>query len=266
MAAAASGTFFDFFYQLYAYREYLRQSVKRDLTTKYKRSALGYLWTMLHPLGMMLVLTVVLSHIVKLQMRDFAVFFLSGLIAWNYFNSTVMMSLHSIRSNARLFGQIAVPRYIFIISIAASNLFNYFVALAPLCLVTLFVGRDLHASALLWPLMVLPLVFVTVGVALVLAVSNVFFEDTYHLVEVGMNALYFLLPVLYGRDLLPPWLVKWLVLNPLFCQIEFVRGIFYEGSLPSLPVYILNLSASGLVLMFGLWVFRRSEDKFLYFV
>ncbi len=254
----------DFFIQLYSYREYLKQSVIRDLRKKYKRSSLGYLWTMLHPLAMMLIISTVLSHIVGISFKDYAVFFLIGLLAWNYFNSTTMMSLSSVRENARLFGQVAIPKYIFIVSIAASNFFNYILALVPLLLVMLITGHPIHWTVIAFPIVVLPLLLITIGVALILAVSNVFFEDTLHLSEVALQALYFLSPVLYGREKLPPELVKWLSFNPLFGQIEFLRGIFFDGVLPDAWLFTGNLCASMLVLIVGLWIFHRAEDRFLY--
>ncbi|NMC63356.1 MAG: ABC transporter permease [SAR324 cluster bacterium] len=258
--------FIDFFYQIYTYREFLKQSVLRDLRTKYKRSALGYLWTMLHPLGMMAVLAVVFSHIMRIPIKNYAIFLFAGLLAWNYFNSTVMMSLNNIRQNARLFSQIALPKYIFIISLVVSNLVNFLLALIPLLFLMLFFKQPITWAVLSLPIMLLPFLCVVVGISLLLATSNVFFDDTLHLSEVGMQAVYFLCPVLYHRELLPPWLVKYLVLNPLFCEIEFIRGIFYEGVLPDLTMYLINLTGALFVLATGLAIFHRSESKFMYFV
>lgn len=257
---------FDFFYQIFLYREYLKQSVLRDLRTKYKRSMLGYVWTMLHPLMMMAVLATVFSHMMRMEIRDYAVFLFAALLPWNFFSSSVMMSLNSVKSKARLFEQVPIPKYIFVISIVCSNLFNLFVALVPLLLLTVVMHRPVPWTVVLFPAVFLPLCLVTVGVALTLAASNVFFDDTLHLCEVGLSAMYFLVPVLYHRGLLPASLVEWLVLNPLFGQIEFIRGIFYDGVVPDLSLYLVNLSASLLVLLVGLFIFKKSEDKFLYFV
>jgi ABC-type polysaccharide/polyol phosphate export permease len=255
-----------FFRSLWAYREYLKQSVLRDLRTKYKRSALGYAWTMLHPLAMMAILAVVFSQIMKIPAKDYAVFLLAGLLPWNYFNSTVVMSLGSVRTNARLFGQVPVPKYVFIVSIAFSNLVNLFLALIPLLAVTLVMGRGIPWTVIAYPAVLLPIFFTTLGVAMMLATSNVFFEDTRHLAEVGLQALYFLSPVLYGRAHLPEKIMQYLSFNPLFRQIEMVRGVVYEGVLPGAAGYVVVLLLSAIVLSVGLWIFERAEDKFLYFI
>ena len=252
--------------ELYSYREYLKQSVMRDLRTKYKRSVLGYVWAMLHPLAIMAILAVVFSHIMKMGIQDYAIFLFAGLLPWNYFNSTAVMSLQSIRLNARLIGQIPVPKYIFIMSVALSNLVNFLLALVPLLLLMVFSNRAISWTVLTFPIVIIPVLLVTMGVSLILATSNVFFDDTMHLAEVALQALYFLSPVLYYRELLPANLVRYLEFNPLFCQVEFVRLIFYEGKLPPFEPFAMNALGSLLILLLGLFVFKRNEEKFLYFI
>jgi len=254
------------FKEAYAYREFLKQSVMRDLRNKYKRSVLGYFWTMAHPLAMMVILATVFSHVMKVPTKDFAVFLFCGLLPWNYFSSTIMMSMSSIRQNAKLFGQVAVPKYIFILSLCSSNLFNLLVALVPLGILSICIGRGIPLSAISFPIFLIPLIFLTVGLSLIVATSAVFFDDTLHLTEVALQGLYFMCPILYYRELLPNEIVRWLALNPLFTQIEMLRGVLYQGQFPSLAVATYSFGASLLVLLIGLGIFRRAEDKFLYFV
>lgn len=261
-----SNHLFGFFSQIYLYREYLLQSVMRDLRLKYKRSVLGYVWTMLHPLAMMIIIAVVFASIMNMPTKDYAVFLFAGLLPWNFFQSTTMMSLGSIRANARLFGQIPVPKYIFIISIACSNLVNFTLALVPLIILTIAFGRQIPPTIAALPVVMLPFFCVVIGVALILATASVFFDDTLHLAEVAMQALYFMCPVLYHRDLLPERVVNYLALNPLFQHIEFIRAVLYNGVLPDPRDFALNSLASLLILAIGLLIFKRNEDKFLYFV
>lgn len=256
----------DFFLSLHSYREYLKQSVARDLRKRYKRSSLGYLWSMLEPLLMMIVLTIVFSKIMGTRTEDFAVFVFCGMIPWRYFNTTVQGNLGVISSNARLIGQVPVPKYIFPVSLAVSNLANFSLSLIPLILVMFFAGRDPQWTVLLLPLIMLPLFFVAVGAALIFAASNVFFDDTQHLVGVGMQALYFLCPILYARDNLPEWLINIVVLNPMFTLIESFRKLFYEGALPDLSTYLYSFGGALLFLYLGLWIFRKADNKFIYFI
>lgn len=258
--------FFDFISQTYAYREYLKQSVMRDLRTRYKRSFLGYLWTMLHPLAMMTILAVVFSHIMRIPIKDYAVFLFAGLLPWNYFQTTTLMALGTMKNNARIYSQIAVPKYIFILSLTFSNLINFILALVPLLVIMLAVGRSIPLTVLAFPVVLLPLFCIVVGLGLTLSTLNVFFDDTAHLTDVALQALYFLSPILYQRTMVPAGLVQYLILNPLFCQIEFMRGLFYDGVLPDPATFLVNFAGSVLILAFGLMIFRKNEDKFLYFV
>ena len=252
--------------QTYDYREYLIQSVARDLKNKYKRSIIGYLWTMAHPLAMMVVLTVVFSQLMRVPAKDYAIFLFSGLLAWNLFQSSALMSLHSIRQNARLFGQIPVPKYIFVLSIAFSNLVNFIFALGPLFLIMIFAGRGVPPTVLLLPVVLLPFMCVVIGVSLILATANVFFEDTSHLAEVFLSVLYFLTPILYEPKVLPERVREVLEWTPLFQLINFFRDIFFYGTIPPLDQFCLVSAVSLLILLFGLFLFERNERKFLYFI
>ncbi len=256
----------DFFRQIFFYREYLLQSVQRDLKNKYKRSFFGYLWTMVHPLLMMGILAVVFSQIVRIDIRHYAVFLFAGLLPWNFFNSTAMMALSSIRANARLFSHVPLPKYIFIVSIACSNLVNLFLAVIPLIVIMLLLHHSVSWAVLAAPLVLLPVIMVTLGISLILAAANVFFDDTLHLTEVAMSALYFLCPVIYHRELLPAWLLNYVALNPLFSQIEAFRALFYDGMFPDPYWYSINLAASLCILGIGLALFQKLEKRFLYYI
>lgn len=254
------------FQDMYAYREYLKQSVARDLRKQYKRSYLGYFWSMLNPLMMMIILAVVFSSIMRQNIEDYAVFLFTGMITFAYFGGTNNQSLGTIRANARIIDQVPVPKYIFPLSIAFSNMATFLFSLVPLVLVMLFLGREIPVTILAMPIVIVPLFIATVGTSLMLASANVFFEDTAHLTEVVLRGLYFLTPILYSRDQLPEWLMDYIIFNPMFCLVEFMRDIVYYGKLPELSIYLTHFAGCIFLLVFGLYVFRRSESKFIYFL
>jgi ABC-type polysaccharide/polyol phosphate export permease len=258
--------FKDFFYYSYYYREYLKQSVARDLRKKYKRSYLGYLWSMLNPLLMMIILAIVFSNIMRGHIENYAVFLFCGMIPWAYFDGTVQACLGTIRQHAKIIDQIAVPKFIFPLSTAIYDIVTFLLSLLTLIIVIIVTGHKIHLSALALVIVFIPLFFFTVGVSLILAASNVFYEDTQHLTSVLLRAVYFLCPILYDRSMLPEWLVKWVVINPMFGIIEAMRNIFYYGVLPNQTTYFLNLTGSIFILALGLWVFKKADDKFIYFV
>lgn len=256
----------DYFGSLFRYREYLKQAVARDLRKQYKRSFLGYLWSMLHPLLMMTILAVVFSNIMRTTVKDYAVFLFCGMLPWGCFDSTIQGCLGTIRANARIIDQVAVPKFIFPSAIAVYGIVNFLLSLIPLAIVMLVLGHPFHATILLFVVVLPPLFLMSMGVSLIVAVANVFFDDTQHLITVLLRALYFLSPILYSREMLPQWLIPWVVLNPMFGIIETMRGVFYYGTMPDWTTYALNCAGTMLVLLVGLWLFRKADDKFVYFI
>ena len=253
-----------FFNDIFEYREYFRQSIARDLRRRYKRSFLGYVWSMLNPLLMMIILAVVFSNIMKQNIKDYAIFLYSGSIAWTYFNNTILASLGTIRANANIINQVKVPLYLFPLSIAFSGLMDVVFSLAPLLLIMFFIGHEISYHAVALPIVVVPLFLVTVGVSLAVSVANVFFEDTEHLVSISLRALYFLCPILYQKEMLPGWLVKWVVLNPMFGIIEFFQDIFFSNRFPNISSFFYIFFSSLLVFFLGLLFFSKFQKKLIY--
>ena len=256
----------NFFKTIYFFREYLKQSVARDLRKRYKRSFLGYLWSMLNPLFMMLILAIVFSNIMRVEMKDYAIYVLTGMTFWSFFNATCIGSLGSIRANAPILAQLPVPKYLFSISTAFSNLVDFFLAIVPLLFIILVLQFTLPFSILLLPVILLPIFMFTLGVAFILAVLNVFFEDTQHLTTVALQALYFLSPILYPAELLPEWVRGWIVLNPLFHLVEMMQAIFYHGQAPDWNQYAISCLVGFVTLLIGLWAFKVADKKFVYYI
>jgi ABC-2 type transport system permease protein len=240
--------------------------VARDLRKRYRRSALGYLWSMLNPLLMMAILSVVFSNLMRSTTASYPVFLFCGMLPWAYFAGTLTASLHSVKGNMQIISQLPVPKYIFMLSLAFSQLFNYVVSLVPLLAVMWFLGVDITPHMLLMPLVILPLVIATIGLSLMFSVFNVFFDDTEHLIGVLLQALYFLSPVLYGREILPHAVQPFVDLNPLFAIIEYSRDLILNHQLPPLAGYIGNLMYCSLLLIVGLFIFKKADDKFIYYV
>jgi ABC-type polysaccharide/polyol phosphate export permease len=251
---------------LFQYREYLKQSVARDLRKAYKRSLLGYLWSMLNPLFMMLILTIVFSKIMRVQVEHYSVFLFAGMLPWQYFSQTVVGGLDSVRANRRIIEHLPIPKYVFILTLAFSNLANFSLSLVPLLGVMLFVGKSFSLSMLALPFIVLPLMLISVGAALFFATMNVFFQDTRHLVGVFLQALYYLTPIIYGLQHVPPSLAKWMRFNPMCYVVELMRKAFYYGEVPSMASFSVAFGISLLILIIGLGVFRKAESRFMYFI
>ncbi len=269
---------------LWAYRELIRNLVLRDLRVRYKGSALGYLWTQLAPLLLMLVFWFVFSTLFQSPIAMFAVFLIAGLLPWNYCSEAVIGGTRSVIDNANLIKKVFFPREVLPLVCVFSSMVNYLLSLPMMFLVMIVVqmvyaplGGRLNFS---WTIAYLPvLLFIQTlflaGVALFLSTVAVFFRDTVHLIGILMQFWFFLTPVFYSLDfvnLSDPVvrLIRWL--NPMASLIEFYREILYGNpvgvgqiptpSLPALDSVARVLVTSLLVLALGYWFFHRHSGQF----
>ena len=211
-------------------------------------------------------LTIVFSTIFKSTRGDYAVFILIGILSFTIFQETVSYSLDAISNNISIIKQQPVPKILFIISCLLIAVFNFTLSLIPLFLVMIVTGASLSFYALYTPIIILPILFFSLGSAIIISALNVFFDDTRHLTELAVTGLYFLCPVLYPREHIPPDVIKYLELNPLFNQIDFVRDIFLNSKLPDIGSFSINLLVSVVFFFFALWFFKRNEERFIYHV
>jgi len=258
------GVLIYFFASIYQYRYYLTQSVARDLRRKYKRSSLGYLWSMLNPLLTMAVMTVVFSQLLP-RVENYSVFLFSALIGWQYFNSTVSSSTGAVLGNMRIVEQVPVPKFLFVLSNACSSIVNFLLALVPLIIVMLVVGQKIPITILLLPIVMIPIIIMTLAMSMLVAIGTVFYDDVKHLSGVLMSAWYYLTPIIYGPELLPPHVVKWLQINPLFFAVDNLRAVIYRGELPNVNFFLYSLGIGCVMLIVALIAFEKADDKFVYF-
>jgi ABC-2 type transport system permease protein len=246
------------------YSAFLWQSIKRDIHKKYQRSMLGHLWSLLNPLLMMLVLTLIFSHMLRHDIEHYSLFVLAGMLPWSFFSETVQGCLRSFTGNAGLLGQVRAPKYLFILSLAFSNVYSVLLMLIPFSLIAIGQGRSLSWTLLLIPLHLVPLFMITVAASLFLATLNVFFQDVEHLTRVAMRALYFACPVMYPPDLLPAQTRALLEYNPLFTIITSFREILYFGIPPNPITLALTWLLAVATLSVAYHFFLRLERQIPY--
>ncbi len=265
--------------ELIRYRELVENLVVRDLKVRYKHSVLGFLWSLVNPLLLMLVFTVVFTVMLpNVEIPRFPVFVLCGLLPWNFFQTSLAVAVHAITQSGHLIKKVYFPREILPISVVFSNLANFLLALPVLLALVLILGGT-FTPLLLWiPVVLAVQVCLTVGVALVLATLNVFYRDTGVILEVILQAWFFLTPVFYPVDLLPEWKavlglllpVRRLVyiFNPMASIIATYRSIIYgftNGSPPAPPAWDFfsrTALTAVLVLVAGYWFFTHYSHRF----
>lgn len=240
----------------------LRELVHRDLTVRYKRSVLGFLWTMLHPLLLMLIFTIVFSALFRFHTPHYETYFLSAYIAWNFFSQTTVNAMASIAWNGPLMKRVRVPPSVFTLSTVISGLVNAALSFVVLFAIMLVVGAPLHSSLAFLPVSIVIAALFTTGVSLALTAITIFFGDVREMVQAGLPALMYLTPIIYPISIVPEryrWLVK---LNPLTYITEIVRDPVYYGILPSPMTLTLSLMISFGALAIGWIVFRHLAPHF----
>lgn len=250
--------------ELYGSRNVLSQLVAQQLILRYRRTALGYLWTLINPLLMMSVMALVFATLFKADLKTFAIFLFSAMIPWNFFNSVVTQSGTSFINNEGLIKKIYLPKAIFPLSIAFALLIDSALSFFALFAIIVAIGGSLSWAALFIPVAYVLLFFFALGIGLVTSVATVFFRDLQHVILIAMQGLFFLTPIIYKHDALAGK-VAWLVgLNPVVPFIELFRAPLSQASLPSASVIfqatLLSLSA----MVVGLFVFLRQEKQIVF--
>lgn len=266
--------------ELWTYRELIGNLVMRDLRTRYKGSVLGYIWTQLAPLLMMLVFTFVFTVLMPSGIALFPVFLIVALLPWNFFSEALVGGTSSVINNASLIKKVFFPREILPLVSVLSSLLNYLLSLPMMFLVMavtqLVVIGSLNFS---WTFLYLPVIILLqtiflLGITMLFSTLAVFFRDMVHLVGILNLFWFFLTPVFYSLDMMArPLLariIRWL--NPMASMIDFYRDILYGravavGSVPTpgLPALDSTLRVAAttlLVLVVGYWFFRRHSGLF----
>lgn len=250
--------------ELYGSRNVLSQLVAQQLILRYRRTALGYLWTLINPLLMMSVMAVVFSTLFKADLKTFAVFLFAGMIPWNFFSSVVTQSCTSFINNEGLIKKIYLPKAIFPLSITFALLIDSLLSFLALFAIILAIGGTLSWSLLFLPISFVLLFLFAMGIGLIMSIVTVFFRDLQHVILIAMQGLFFLTPILYKHDALAGK-VAWLVgVNPVTPFITLFRAPLIEATLPSGSVLLQTVAISVSAMVIGLFVFLRQEKNIVF--
>ena len=267
--------FKNIYYNVKKYKFLLSQLVIRDFKVKYKRSVLGVLWSVLYPLLMMMVMAIVFSNMFKFSMEgvNYLVYLMSGLVIFNYFSEATNNAMGAIFGNASLINKVYIPKYIFPVAKCIFVGINFLFSLIPLFLITWFSGNVVDGTKCyiniyyLWlPFIYLCVFMFTIGIGYILATVSVFLRDMIYMWGIAITILNYFTPIFYSITILPDYLQNIFRLNPLYMYINATREILLFSTAPQ-PVYLLACFGIGFVTMIiGLAIFKRKQDKFVYYL
>jgi ABC-2 type transport system permease protein len=250
--------------EAWRYRDLVVFLVRRDITARYKRSVLGVAWTMLNPLGMMIVLSIVFSNLFKITTAGYPAYVLSGLIAWTFFSQTSSNAINVLVWGGDLLQRIYIPRSTFAISAICTGLVNLILSMVPLIAVMLVIRVPIPVTILLSPLAMILLGLFSLGFGLLISTIGIYFADVVEMYAIVLMAWMYMTPIIYPLDILPSNIQGLLQFNPLVHLIGLFRSLVYEGIVPSLEQWLLSIGIAFGTLIIGWLIFTEKSDEFAY--
>lgn len=239
----------------------LKQLVKRDLTSKYKDSFLGVIWSFINPLCIMLIFTAIFSVLFRYQIRNFPVYFLTARIVYDFFVASTKGAMTSIKRNATILKKIYVPRHMFAMGSIAYEFINFLISLVILFGVMFLTGAPFHATIIFSVIPLLLFLLMIMGVGLILAVLNTYFSDIGYLYSIFTLLLMYASALFYPMEIVPANIQMIFTLNPLYVAISCFRDTIMYGVFPDISSLLYLAFFSIMFFSTGFLLFRIHEKK-----
>jgi lipopolysaccharide transport system permease protein len=236
---------------LWVYRGFILSSVKREFQSRYRNSLLGALWPLLQPLAMILIYTLIFSQIMRARLSGvddgmaYGIFICVGILTWGLFAEVLNRSLTMFLDSASLLKKLSFPRLCLPIIVLLTALLNFAITLGLFLLVLALIGRFPGEAVLALPVLVCLQLLLALGLGLLLGMLNVFFRDIGQLFAIGLQLWFWLTPIVYPLNILPPALQPWLALNPMSGLMQAYQNLFLYDAWPNwqslLPIVLAGL-------------------------
>jgi hypothetical protein ELI_3858 len=248
------------------YRYLLEDLVAKDFKLKYRRSILGFLWSILNPLLMMLVITAVFSNMFKSDIEYFPVYYLCGYLIFNFVIEATNGALTSIVQSGYLIKKVYIPKYIFPLEKSSFALVNVLFSFVAVVIVILITGMPIKTTIFLIPIPIFLAFIFSTGLGLILASMNTFFRDMGHLYSVWTTAWMYLTPMFYPISIIPDNIKTVIYYNPLYYYVTYLRMLVIDGEIPGMEINVICICFSFLFLLIGLLIFKKNQDKFILYI
>jgi ABC-2 type transport system permease protein len=252
--------------EIIRYKELLRNLVSRDIKVRYKRSVLGFVWVMLNPLLMMLIMNMVFSSIFRISTKNYTAYLLSGIILWNLFTQSTTTALMGFIGNSNLIKKIYLPKAIFPLSMVISAMIHFVFSLVPLFFIFLITGTPLSPYIFLLPLVLLMIFIFTYGVSLILSTLTVFFHDAKYIYDVLLLAWMYMTPIFYPESIIPQKYSFFFHLNPLYYFLSIFRASLYMDVSSLLERMMFGFFYAFVAAVAGWYLYSRNKDKIVYYL
>lgn len=249
------------------YQDLVAQLVSRDLKKKYRRSFLGYLWSILNPLLVMIVMTIVFSTMFRHNIANYPVYLLSGRMLFDFFTTSTTQGMKSVTGNQALLKKTYIPKYIFTFAKVTSCMVDTVLSLGALFIVMIATRTPFHLTMLYIPVIILELYVFSLGLAFLLAELEVFFRDIEYIYHAINIAWMYMTPLFYPIEQLPTALqLSIKVFNPMYYYVAAFRDIILNGKMPG-PRLLYGCPLLALLsLAIGVAFFHKNQNKFILYL
>lgn len=242
----------------------LEEIVKKNFAAKYKDSFLGIIWSVLKPLMVMILLTIIFATLFGKDIINYPVYFLSGKCIFDFFNLSTSLSTNSLKGNKNILCRTNAPKYIFVLGSVISEFINFLITLV--ILVFVMIVTNVSFNFVFMPLSIIPvlsLVMISIGISLMLSIFCVYYTDVQHLWSIVSLLLMYASAIFYPMDIIPNPFHDYMILNPIFWVIDQFRNLVIYETIPD-PLNIINLLLISLItLVIGILIFKKFEHKII---
>ena len=246
------------------YRYLLFNLISRDLKVKYRRSVLGFLWSLLNPILMMFILNAVFSRIFRSGIENFPLYLITGQLIFGFFSEATNGSLYSIVDSASLMKKVYIPKYIFPLEKTLFAFVNMLFSMLAVIVMLLIFKIPFNPTMFLAPIPMILLLMFSTGFGVILSTICVFFRDIRHLYSVLIMAWMYMTPIFYPVEALSEsFLMHIININPLYWYITYFRDVLIFGKPPSFMMNIICLLYAVVFLIIGFFLLKKHQDKFI---
>lgn len=252
--------------EFFKYKNLINELVNRDIKKKYRRSILGILWSMLNPLLMMLITAMVFSNLFRFEIKNFALYLLTGQIIFTFYAEATNFAMGSILENGHLIKKVYVPKYLFPLSRVASSAVNLLFTLPAMLAIILVTGQTISFKILFCIIPLVLLFIFCLGMGLFLSALAVYFRDMFHLYGVALTALNYATPIFYPENIIPVQ-YQWIVhCNPIYYYLKMFREVVYSNQIPDINLIIICFFISIIALIIGVYFFNKKQNNFILYI
>lgn len=238
--------------------------VNSNLKVRYKRSFLGFFWSLIGPVVSYGTIAVVFYFGLRMRTDNYFAYFFPGVVMFAFLNAALSQSAVAIRNNEHYIKKIYLPKSIFVLNSVATELTTFFFNLLAITILGLVLGQiSLLPKLFLFPVLLIPAVIFAIGLGLILGVGTIFFRDIAHVIPLLLQASFYLTPILYQKNTMPAKLVFLIELNPLSHFIELFRWAFIASPFPWHDLY-LSLFWAALTLLGGFYTLAKADNRIVF--